>query len=709
MRSTTKQMIGNYQLVETIGRGVSGKVKLGIHVHTGEEVAIKIIPRHQMNQSSIVAQAVEQELAILQLLDHPHLVELRHVMQDSVNVYFVMEYMNGGDLYQALTQGRGRLSESQAKSYFTQIVGALAWCHTHHICHRDLKLENILLEKNKNYVKIADFGMSKMQPKETLLRTSCGSPHYASPEIIKGIPYYGPATDVWSCGVILYLLLTGYHPFDDKRTSRLLFKIKNGRYNRRMPGDISSSAKDLIEKMLTVNPTERINIHDVLTHAWMLPPSSQSRFPDPWFEYDHLVQPLVKQSCVMEGWVWETLKVLWRDMGPDRILLALASHGPNVQKLTYRLLNQRNDRLLGKTSTNQHTTEKQPIPIPNTHSDSNAILDSYLSNSTTLYDQSTPISLRSYMTSSIPEKALSPPTFATTNTETSLICQNFSPSYQNENQMNLTSPVTTAFFSQPSISFQRYYRQQLWYPFHFDSISRRLVQQTTKSSSVFPTISFGSHVIPPPSSPVKTEPSFGLPTSISTASVSNETTTSSFSMSSSIASSLATSSMILLGNTVQYCEHLYRQAHSLLHQFIHRPQTTAPTKTFSIGCSAKNAWDAAGKLHQVLEENYSGQLCHRGYSQGQMIWTGFIQLPDEQNKLYFACYIPTVSNTRRVRVNFSLLRGDTTSMSSAMDQLLKTLNDYEREAKMVADSNGWKQQRRMMQSTTNISSAQLVD
>jgi serine/threonine protein kinase len=109
-------------------------VKLGIHLHTGEQVAIKIIPRQQMNQSSLVAQAVERELAVLQLLDHPHLVELRHVMQDTMNVYFVMEYMNGGDLYQVLSsQVCGRLSEYQARSYFGQLVGALTWCHTHHI------------------------------------------------------------------------------------------------------------------------------------------------------------------------------------------------------------------------------------------------------------------------------------------------------------------------------------------------------------------------------------------------------------------------------------------------------------------------------------------------------------------------------------------------------------------------------------------------
>lgn len=173
-------MIGDYRVMETIGRGVSGKlcalflshmytyatiiheniefrevegthsnflltkfvhitftlgkVKLGIHVHTGEQVAIKIIPRQQMNHSSLVAQAVERELAVLQLLDHPHLVELRHVMQDTLNVYFVMEYMNGGDLYQVLSsQVCGRLSEYQARSYFGQLVGALAWCHTHHI------------------------------------------------------------------------------------------------------------------------------------------------------------------------------------------------------------------------------------------------------------------------------------------------------------------------------------------------------------------------------------------------------------------------------------------------------------------------------------------------------------------------------------------------------------------------------------------------
>ncbi|KAI8332469.1 kinase-like domain-containing protein [Chlamydoabsidia padenii] len=673
MSSPTKKRIGDYQLVETIGRGVSGKVKLGVHVHTGEQVAIKIIPRQQMNQSPLVAQAVERELAVLQLLDHPHLVELRHVMQDTINVYFVMEYMDGGDLYQVLSsQVCGRLSEHQARSYFAQLIGALTWCHSNHICHRDLKLENILLDKNKNFIKIADFGMAVMQPNERLLRTSCGSPHYASPEIIKGIPYYGPATDTWSCGVILYILLTGYHPFDDKSISRLIFKIKNGHYNKRFPTDISTTAKDLIGRMLTVDPAKRIDIHDVLTHAWMASVSTQQpqpMIPNPWFEYNQLTLPMINQSSdTIEGWIWETLKILWRDMGPHRILAALSSHGPNVQKLTYRLLNKRNQRLLGTTTT---TTEKRPIPIPVSSPTTDVIPDSYLSNSTTLYDKSAPSSLASCPPDN---DVYIPHSLSTTKTNTIIDAwRNHSLPHHLEKHSVVPPPSPT--------QQSHYFRQ--WHPFHIDSTSNRLVQHTTKSAKVSPTLSIGSSLSPSSPLSIKTNSSFGLMSSLS--SMSNDTISSS----SSIASSSIASSLLLLGHTIHYCENLYHRAHSLLQDLVNK-RTTTPSTVFSIGCSARNAWDAAGKLHQVLKENYSGQLCHRGYSQEQMVWTGSMQLSDyEKSHLLFVCYIPNVSSARRIRMNFSLIRGDIKTMSMAMDRLLKTLNEYERQAKMITDSNGW--------------------
>ncbi|OAD72168.1 hypothetical protein PHYBLDRAFT_5776, partial [Phycomyces blakesleeanus NRRL 1555(-)] len=248
----------DYWLGKTIGRGASGRVKLGIHRRTGELVAVKMIARSQLVSSSSTSRSVQRELAVLQLLYHPNLVELRQVLQDTFYVYFVMEYVQGGELFQVLSD-RGRLPETEVRALFSQLMTGLSWCHSHHICHRDLKPENILLDKDKKNIKIADFGMSSIISPGDLLRTSCGSPHYASPEIIKGTPYDGRATDIWSTGVILYVLLTGHLPFDDPNMGRLLSKIKTGRY-RRLPKYLSDEARDLLQRLLVVDPKERMTV-----------------------------------------------------------------------------------------------------------------------------------------------------------------------------------------------------------------------------------------------------------------------------------------------------------------------------------------------------------------------------------------------------------------------------------------------------------------
>ncbi|KAI8384957.1 kinase-like domain-containing protein [Radiomyces spectabilis] len=317
--------VGDYWLLKTIGRGSSGRVKLGIHKHTGEKVAIKMISRRHLTSSPIITRSVERELAVLQLLHHPHLIYLRQVLQDSTHVYFVMEYIEGGELYQVLSD-RGRLPESEARVLFAQMVNALAWCHAHHICHRDLKPENILVDRCRNQIKIADFGMATLQCHNQLLRTSCGSPHYASPEIVKGKPYYGPATDVWSCGVILYALLTGQLPFDDENIARLLARIKTGRY-RRFPDDLSHEAKDLLRRMLSVHPAKRPTMEDILLHPWLTGMQSETLPAVPRYYPYADDGPLISGPCDMDGRIWETLKVLWRDQSHEKILTALTSQG----------------------------------------------------------------------------------------------------------------------------------------------------------------------------------------------------------------------------------------------------------------------------------------------------------------------------------------------------------------------------------------------
>jgi serine/threonine-protein kinase HSL1 (negative regulator of Swe1 kinase) len=180
----------------------------------------------------------------------------------------VLEYVDGGELFGVITS-QGRLSEPEAFMYFRQIIAGVGYCHELHICHRDLKPENILLTKD-GQIKVADFGMAALhQSPGHKLKTSCGSPHYAAPEVVRGGAYRGDKTDVWSIGVILYATLAGKLPFDtdasgDDLIRHLIPKIKRGVYE--MPRGFSPEAKDLIYRMLQVNPKDRITIADIWRH-----------------------------------------------------------------------------------------------------------------------------------------------------------------------------------------------------------------------------------------------------------------------------------------------------------------------------------------------------------------------------------------------------------------------------------------------------------
>ena len=177
-----------------------------------------------------------------------------------------MEYVEGGELFDHLV-ACGRLEVDQARNYFRQIMFGVDHCHSFNICHRDLKPENLLLSKDKTEVKVADFGMAALQHSGRMLETSCGSPHYASPEIVSGKAYIGTATDIWSCGIILFALLCGKLPFDDPHMSTLLQKVKEGKFE--MPKHLKDeAAKDLISKMLVVDPRKRYMMKEIFQHDW---------------------------------------------------------------------------------------------------------------------------------------------------------------------------------------------------------------------------------------------------------------------------------------------------------------------------------------------------------------------------------------------------------------------------------------------------------
>ena len=211
------------------------------------------------------------KINILHLCTHPHIIRLYEVIDTPTDIFLVNEYVSGGELFDYIVS-KGRLSADEARNFFHQIISGVEYCHFQKIVHRDLKPENLLLDANLN-IKIADFGLSNLMRDGDFLRTSCGSPNYAAPEVISGHLYAGPEVDVWSCGVILYALLCGSLPFDDESIPNLFKKIKSGMYS--LPTHLSQLAKNLIPRMLEVDPMKRITIPEIRLHPWFqhkLPP-----------------------------------------------------------------------------------------------------------------------------------------------------------------------------------------------------------------------------------------------------------------------------------------------------------------------------------------------------------------------------------------------------------------------------------------------------
>ncbi|XP_047314748.1 SNF1-related protein kinase catalytic subunit alpha KIN10-like [Impatiens glandulifera] len=253
----------NYKLGKTLGIGSFGKVKVAEHILTGHKVAIKILNRRKIKNMEM-EEKVRREIKILRLFMHPHIIRLYEVIETPSDIYVVMEYVKSGELFDYIVE-KGRLQESEARKFFQQIISGVEYCHRNMVVHRDLKPENLLLDSKQN-VKIADFGLSNVMRDGHFLKTSCGSPNYAAPEVISGKLYAGPEVDVWSCGVILYALLCGTLPFDDENIPNLFKKIKSGIYT--LPSHLSPGARELIPRMLVVNPMKRITIPEIRQHSW---------------------------------------------------------------------------------------------------------------------------------------------------------------------------------------------------------------------------------------------------------------------------------------------------------------------------------------------------------------------------------------------------------------------------------------------------------
>lgn len=255
--------IGHYCLGNTLGIGTFGKVKIGEHQLTKHKVAVKILNRQKIKSLDVVGK-IRREIQNLKLFRHPHIIKLYQVISTPTDIFMIMEYVSGGELFDYIVKN-GKLQEHEARRFFQQIISGVDYCHRHMIVHRDLKPENLLLDHNM-HVKIADFGLSNMMLDGEFLRTSCGSPNYAAPEVISGKLYAGPEVDIWSCGIILYALLCGTLPFDDEHVPTLFRKIKTGIFP--IPEYLNKPVVTLLCQMLQVDPLKRANIEEIKKHTW---------------------------------------------------------------------------------------------------------------------------------------------------------------------------------------------------------------------------------------------------------------------------------------------------------------------------------------------------------------------------------------------------------------------------------------------------------
>ncbi|EHH51831.1 Serine/threonine-protein kinase SIK1, partial [Macaca fascicularis] len=255
--------VGFYDIERTLGKGNFAVVKLARHRVTKTQVAIKIIDKTRLDSSNL--EKIYREVQLMKLLNHPHIIKLYQVMETKDMLYIVTEFAKNGEMFDYLTSN-GHLSENEARKKFWQILSAVEYCHDHHIVHRDLKTENLLLDGNMD-IKLADFGFGNFYKSGEPLSTWCGSPPYAAPEVFEGKEYEGPQLDIWSLGVVLYVLVCGSLPFDGPNLPTLRQRVLEGRF--RIPFFMSQDWESLIRRMLVVDPARRITIAQIRQHRWM--------------------------------------------------------------------------------------------------------------------------------------------------------------------------------------------------------------------------------------------------------------------------------------------------------------------------------------------------------------------------------------------------------------------------------------------------------
>ncbi|KAF2421236.1 Pkinase-domain-containing protein [Tothia fuscella] len=375
-----KTHIGPWQLGQTIGKGGTARVREVRHAATGQTAVAKIVSKavaeshraqsladlvkcaERGDKSLLIGKDIplglEREIVIMKLLDHKNIVRLYDIWENRTEIYLIMEYVQGGELFDYVAQSR-YLEEHLAVFLFRQIVAALLYCHRLHIHHRDLKPENILLELSTMTVKLVDFGMAALQPRGGLLTTPCGSPHYAAPELLSRRPYDGAQADVWSCGVVLFVMLAGSPPFNfppadamnsDQKLEALFRTIRKADFQ--MPAAFSAEAQDLLFKIFVVDPKKRIKMDDIWHHPLLQKYNSGyglSRHRD--------IESLIGPRPSIETWepltakmidreLFRNLRTLWHSEKEDTLVTRLCNNEANQEKYFYSaLLKHREEQL----------------------------------------------------------------------------------------------------------------------------------------------------------------------------------------------------------------------------------------------------------------------------------------------------------------------------------------------------------------------------
>lgn len=258
--------VGKYELGKTLGHGSFAKVKFATNTQTGDRAAIKVIQRQHVLHHRMVEQ-IKREISTMKMIKHPNVVNLVEVMASKTKIYIVLEYVDGGELFDKIAKD-GKLQEDAARRYFHQLINAVDYCHSRGVYHRDLKPENLLLDSYGS-LKVSDFGLSAFSKQirdDGLLHTACGTPNYVAPEVLMDKGYDGTAADVWSCGVILFVLMAGFLPFDQPNLLALYKKIQRADFS--FPSWFSSGAKYLIRRILDPNPLTRMTIPEILENPW---------------------------------------------------------------------------------------------------------------------------------------------------------------------------------------------------------------------------------------------------------------------------------------------------------------------------------------------------------------------------------------------------------------------------------------------------------